>query len=188
MALNMKPGCCCSTPTPTTTCGPYSPPLTLHLTDAVGTITLGYAGVAGTLLHWTACRVISLAGSCTLNNFITCSTHAEATNPVMICYDMYCDPSSPPHFIMSRSWTWVISSFTGNHAYYSADTGSGVTCASPGSNCLNGPPASCPNPNSETSSDNEDPTSTSPFAITFFMVDNSLTIPDPIGGNVTVSA
>jgi hypothetical protein len=174
---------------PTICCSTFKVPTSLTLTDALGTLPCTYYGVdVASFYHWSACRVLSLAGSSKVDLSLgTCHVLPSGTNPVMVCYDMLCDPGGgSPFFFMLR--TWGVLTLGASHVYYSQDTGSGVTCQPAGTICDSSTPSICGNVN-DRSSDSEDPTSTSPFAISFTMTpEGGNLLADPVGGNVSVSA
>ena len=154
-------------------------PETLTLTDVIGTLTMGYFGSVGTQQFWYGCRLVSATSVLITAPGGVCTVAAPATNPVMICYLMICDPTASPAVTMERYWM-----FTGIGPFF---IGASVDpCTSPGTTC--GPllPGACVTFDDSFGSANA--TTCSPFLISFTMAPaGSNHTTDPVGGNVSVS-
>jgi len=96
---------------------------------------------------------------------------------------MICFAGQAPTFQVQRAWSWVYEQGTLTPIWYQDPSG-----FAPGVPCVTAPPPSCGSPLTDTASDSEDPTSTSPFAIAFMPAPaGSNATPDPIGGSVAIS-
>ena len=165
-------------------CGGYMIPNTLTLTDAAGSITLSYcATCSGTTPTWTGGHAVTKT-SCTVTTpGNICTVAAPSSGPVRVCYQLTCNAGSSPVFTLQRTWSWVNESGTLTPIYYQDPAG-----FTPGQLCATAPPAICGSPLTDDSDGSANPSSSSPFSVTFSMTPNSgNTLTDPIGGNATVS-
>lgn len=174
-----------ATPSNVVCCGGAYIPKTLTLTDAIGTLTLGYYGFTGpTTQAWYACRMVTVTSCVENTTGGGCVVAAPASGPVMVCYQMTCDSSASPPFQLERSWKYTTYTGGGTFAPYPL---SGGSCPAPGAACLL--PDSCVGfPHTNTADGTAAPTSTSPFTVSFTMTDNGANLtPDPVGGNCVAS-
>jgi hypothetical protein len=168
-------------------CGGYAIPTGLTLTDAAGSLALDYcSGCSGTYPTWTGGHAVQQV-SCTIstpNNI--CIANAPSMGPVRVCYQMTCVAGQSPTFSLQRSWSWVYQQSGQTPIWFQDPTG-----FSPGQYCITEPPTICGNPLTDTVSGSADPSSDSPFAISFdptsYSPDPTATA-DPVGGSVAISA
>ncbi len=165
-------------------CGNYAIPYNLTLTDALGSLSFIYYPSYFYPI-WYGGRAVNLLSSTVTTPNNVCVVASPTTGPVRVCYQMTCVSGSSPVFAMQRSWSWV-TEVGGTNIWYQDP--SGIT---PGQPCSPAPPAPCGNPHTDTASGSANPTTTSPFAISFTMADS---VPgnytgDPVvsGGGDTVS-
>jgi hypothetical protein len=164
-------------------CGGYAIPWDLTLTDAEGSISLVYDSTDGlSVPTWFAGHAATRLSSTVSTPNNICTADPPTEGPVRICYQMTCNGGSSPAFNLTRSWSFLPSS--NGPVWYQDPTG-----FSPGQYCTTAPPPLCGNPLTDTASDTENPTTGSPFAISFSPVDASgNSTSDPIGGTVAISA
>jgi hypothetical protein len=168
-----------SSPASIVCCGGYAIPYNLSLTDTIATIALAYVASSSPPL-WTGCNPVSIRSSTVTFPGGACTIGTPAVQDINVCYAMTCNSGSSPTFAMTRTWTWV-TDVRNPPIYYSQANigGCSVGCGVPGV---------CSGSN-DSASGSANPTSASPFAISFAMTDNGAnTTADPVGGGVGVSA
>lgn len=172
-------------------CGGYAIPASLTLTDAVATTAFTYqAGVSGTFPTWIGCTSPSVLSVAVTTPGGVCVAAAPATQPIAVCYQMQCMSGSSPVFTLQRAWGWVFEQGTLTPIYYSANNISDpCTFSGMPSFCAPAPPASCGSPHVDTSTGTANPTTSTPFTISFSPTPalGNFTS-DPVGGTVAVSA
>jgi hypothetical protein len=168
---------------PVVCCGAYAIPETLTLTDAEGSLTFGYD--SGSFIPtWYGGHAVTRSSWTVTTPLGVCVSAGPTSGPVRVCYQMTCNAGSTPTFELVRSWSWVFEQGTITPAWYQDPSG----FLPPGNPCATDPPVSCGIPHTDTSVDDEDPTTTSPFAISFTPVPSGGNFTaDPIGGSVAIS-
>lgn len=163
-------------------CGGYAIPQVLTLTDADGSLNFEYDSVDGlTTPTWYGGHAVTRMSSTITTPNNICTVTSPTDGPVRVCYMMTCNAGSSPVFQLTRSWSFVDGS-TG--AVWYQDT----TGFTPGRYCITAPPPECGNPNTDTATGASNPSSTSPFAISFAMSDATTNATsDPIGSGDTVA-
>lgn len=163
-------------------CGGYAIPASLTLTDAAGSLSFVYYPSSFYPTWYGGHAVTRSSCSVTTPNNI-CVAADPSYGPVRVCYQMICYAGSDPTFDLQRSWSWVYEPGTLTPIWYQDP--SGFVAGQP---CTTGPPAMCGSPHTDVSTDDENPTSTNPFAISFNptpAVSNYTS--DPVGGTVAIS-
>lgn len=172
------------TPSNMVCCGASYVPDTLTATSSAGTFTMGYYGAGpGGYPTWYGC-IYGTSVACTVTNPTSCLTGAPTSQPVKVCYELQCVWPTSPRFAMTRYWGWVYEygTFT---AFNYAD---GLSCPTPGTSCGAGPPVACGTPHIASATGSANPTTSTPFAITFAMTDNPANpVPDPDSGSITLT-
>jgi hypothetical protein len=164
-------------------CGGYAIPYNLTLTDAIGSLSFVYYPNYFYPIWYGGHPATGLSCSVTTPNNV-CVAAAPSQGPVKVCYQMICNSGSTPAFTLQRSWSWVYQQGTLVPIWYQ-DTSGFV----PGQPCTTAPPASCGSPHTDTASDSQAPSSTSPFVIDFNPAAAAGNYTgDPVGGGVVVSA
>lgn len=163
-------------------CGGYAIPYNLTLTDGAGSLSFIYypnsffpTWYGGHAVQQASCFVT------TPNNI--CVAAPASQGPVRVCYQMICYAGQTPTFAIQRSWSWVYGPGTLDPVWYQDP--SGFVAGQP---CTTGPPAMCGSPHTDVSTDAKNPTTTTPFAISFNpMPAISNYTGDPVGGSVAIS-
>jgi hypothetical protein len=166
----------------TVCCGGYAIPTSLTLTDAAGSLAFDFYPNSYYPIWYGGHAVTRLSATVQTPNGI-CFTDPASYGPVKVCYQMICYAGQNPTFAIQRAWSWVYQQGTSTPIWYQDPSG-----FAQGQPCATAPPASCGSPLTDTASDSENPSSTSPFAISFNPVPaGSNATPDPIGGTVSIS-
>jgi Carboxypeptidase regulatory-like domain len=166
-------------------CGGYVIPASLTLTDGVGSIPFVWESLSSPST-WYGCQTVTVLSCTTTEVGGICTANPAASQTIQVCYQMTCNAGSSPVFSLERYWGWIYAPGGLTPIYFSNGTGcSGYT---PGGNCAPPPPGLCGG-GADASTDSQNPTTTSPFAISFSPTG---TIPpnhtsDPIGGSVSIS-
>lgn len=162
-------------------CGGYAIPYTLTLTDALGSLTLSHVP-ASNPPAWTGGRSASVSSSTvTTPNNTSCLVAAPTVGPVSICYQMICVSTSSPLFSLARYWSWVDYGPTPEYFQDQTSVVPGVACPQ------SGPSALCTF-GYDTSTGKANPTTSSPFAISFALAPlPGNVMADPVGGGASVS-
>lgn len=166
----------------TVCCGGYAIPTSLTLTDAIGSLSFVYDSSSSPPTWYGGHAVTETSCTITQGGGGTCVTNVATSGPVRVCYIMTCNAGSSPVFSLSRTWSYVLAPTTLTPTWYQDPSG-----FTPGVPCATGSPGGCGG-GDDLSSDSENPTTTSPFAISFNPVaagSNQTT--DPIGGSVAIS-
>ena len=157
------------TKAPVVCCRGYAIPDSLTLTDAAGSLGFVYLSgssppswYGGHAVTQTSCPVTTPAG-CAWSGHHRADLCRAAINT--------CHAGSNPTFGLQCAWSRVYESGTLTPIWYQDPGGF------PAGICTTAPPASCGSPLTNTASDAENPTLTSPFMISFS--------PSPAGGNAT---
>lgn len=162
-------------------CGGYAIPQVMTLTDLAGSLSLCYDSTDGLLVPtWYGGHAVTrLSSTVTTPNNI-CTVAAPTNGPVRVCYQLTCNAGSSPVFQLTRSWSYV---FAPAATWFQDPTGF-TACRY----CITAPPPQCGNPLTDTASGSANPSSPSPFAISFVMADaGGNATSDPIGSGDTVA-
>ena len=132
------------------------------------------------LVRW-PCRPASLVLRHDAEQYLRGRTREPGAGASLLSDDLLRGPD--PTFAIQRSWSWVYQPGTLTPIWYQDP--SGFVAGQP---CTTGPPAMCGSPHTDVSTDAKNPTTTSPFAISFNptpAVSNYTS--DPVGGTVAIS-
>lgn len=164
-------------------CGGYAIPKTLTLTDAAGSVTIAYNS---SVPDWDGGHAVQLSSEPIINGS-TCQVGSASVGPVRVCYQLTCNASASPVFTLQRAWSYFPGTSPTPPGYYQDPTG-----FTPGAGCYTSPPGNCGGPYVDTATGSANPSSGSPFAISFTLTDSAGNVmPDPIatgGGTVAISA
>lgn len=164
-------------------CGGYAIPYNLTLTDDIGSLSFVYypsyyypIWYGGHSATQDSCPVATPGGICV--------SLPPSVGPVRVCYQMICYAGQDPTFTLQRAWSWVYQQGTLIPTWYQDPSG-----FTPGFPCATAPPASCGSPLTDTASGTANPSSTTPFTISFSLTpQSSNATSDPVGGGVVISA